>query len=273
MNRRRNRKRRVFPDDKCEDNDSTTAASDATAAVRDRQPSLSRFSNEDDGSSQPPLLCSDDAPSEGVAGSHAEQKGTGKKEEENKEEGGLCGGFHHQDKECAHDDEGGPEGVDGEEDETDEELAEETFGKTLEEEDVETDEEVQTSTRDITGVRRQRQEEDTEADAGRVGEGVGNRADDVIGSSAPAVNEMPSKNGQGVEPKEERASTEHHEKDTEENTRPSSVGEEERTHGAGAGDFTTPSPVLRVPPTIQVYDSFFPSNAGGKVGSVKLCPT
>lgn len=257
----------MFPDDddECERTDSTTAASAAAAAVRSPQPSLHRFSDEDDDeNSQPPLLlCPDQAHSEGVAGNQAGQAGTG--ETEGKKEGRSCGGFRHRDPESeaayrgefAHDDDAsGAEGVDGEDDETDEELAEGTCGTPLEEEDVETDEEVGPRTWDRKKDRRQPQEEDGEADSDGVGKGVNNRADDVVGFSPPPVNEMPSENGQQIEPKGEIESAEHQKKDNEENPRSSSVEEEERTRGAGAGavqgDFAPPSPLLRVPPMIQV---------------------
>lgn len=247
---RRNRKRRVFPDDEDEDNDndcdndSTTAASDAAAVVRDRQASLSRFSDEDGESSRPPSLCSDQARTEGVVG-NGNQAGWGQ------EGAGKCDGLRHRESESGtayrgklardgDDDKGGAKGVDAEEeeeeDETDEELTGGTCGTTLEEEDLDTDVEVEKSMWDRTGDRLQPQEEDGEIDADGEGKDVGNRLDDVTGSSRPPVNEVPSRNAQQIEPNGERASA------------------EERIYGAGAvhSDFAPPSPVLRVPPTIQV---------------------
>ena len=251
----RNRKRRVFPDDES-DNDSTTAAGDAAAAVGVRRATRSRSSDEDDESSLPPLLCTDQARSEGAVGSQAGQARTERKE--GKKERGSCDGFRHREAESGVEFSGddGAQVVDGEEDETDEELAGRAGAcGTLEEEDVDTDEEIGTSTWDRTGHRRQPEEEDGEIDpdADGIGKGIDNRADDVVGSSPPAVDEMPSKKVQQVEPNSERATTDGLENDDEESAR-SSVDEGNRTRGAGAvqGDFAPPSPVLQAPPTIQV---------------------
>lgn len=285
----RNRKRREFPDpdDEC-DNDSTAAPGDAAAAVRVYQGSRSRSSDEDDESSQSPLLCIDQARSEGAVGSQAGQGQNRTEKKEGKEEGGSCGGFRHGETESGVESSGelahgfvgsGADAADGEEDETDEELAGGTgagaCGTTLEEEDVETDEEIEMSTRDRTRHDRQPQEEDSEAeadpDADELDKGVDNPADHLIGSSPPPVNDVPSQNVQQVEPNRERASTESLENDDEENTRSSSAEEGKRTHGAGAvqGGFAPPSPVLQVPPTMQVKRCFLERwQGGGKLKTV-----
>lgn len=264
----------MLHDDECEDNDndSTTAASDAATAARDRharQAGLSRFVDNDGESSQPPLLCTGRARSKGAIGLQAGQERAANKGASGKQ-GGSCDGFRPGEieseiayrEELAHDDiESGTEGVDGEDDETDEELAEETCGETLEEEDVETEGEVEAGKWGTRGDRRQPQEEDSEADADGVGKGVNNLADDVVRSSPPPANEMPREILQQVERSTERASAQHLEKDNEENTGMLSV-EEERSHGAGAAqsDFAPPSPV--VPSMIQV--GVFPRTLAGR---------
>eukprot|EP00903_Cladosiphon_okamuranus_P012775 g11941.t1 len=373
--RRGNRKRRVLHDDECEDidNNSTTAASDAATATRDRQAcqlSLSRFSDDEGESSQPPLLCIDQANRKGAVGTQAGQERTANKEASGRQ-GGSCDEFHTGEteaeiacrEELAHDDvEGRTQGGDGEddetdkevvewtceaileeedvetdegveggksgargdrcqppeedcdgiqpgkertakreasgkqggscddfrpgegeteaeiacrgelahgyvegrtqggdgEDETDKEVVEWTCGATLEEEDVQKEEEVEGSTSGSRGDRRQPQEDDCEADADGVDNGSGNRGDDVVRSSPSPGTEKPRKNVQQLEPITERTRAQHLEKGNEENnTGISSVVEEERTHSAGAGagaaqgDFAPPSPVPRMRPMIQ----------------------
>lgn len=244
----------MFPDDECDSKDFTTVASDAAAAARDSRASLSEFSREDDESSHPPSLHTRQARSERVVGNQAGLEGAGRKE------GGSYDGFRRRGTEsrtanrrelARFDDEGSAKELDGEEDETDEELAAGACG-TLEEEDVETDEEVEASTWDRKGDRHQPQEESQDADADGVGKGIDNLADDA--SSPPPGNEMPSKNAQQVELNVERTSADHNEK----NIKSSSVTEEERTHGVNAaqGDFAPSSPARRVPQTIQVLGCF-----------------
>lgn len=266
----------MFPDDESESEDSTTAASDAAAAIRDHQASLSRFSDEDEDKPLPPTLCTDESRSEGAASSQAGKEGTGEKED--KKEEGLCDGFRYQETEsgiahrgelaCGDVEVGAGHGLDAEEDETDEELANDSFGTISDEEDVETDVEVESGTWDRTGHRRQRRGEDGEADADGVGKGVDTRADGALGSPPPPVEETPSRKTQQrqLEPNGERASVELPEIGDGEKAR-SSVGDEERTDFAGAEqDGSTPaSPALRMSPMIQVR--MFPRTLPGRWGA------
>lgn len=283
LTERGHQKRRVIQDE-CDQPVSSSHEDDGPscdAAARDCPVSL--VANQELENTQP-LLWTEQDISEEVADSQVGHRAEGGKDSLQDKEG-FCRGLNQREADLAADcngrcvcnnEERGSCGVGREEDEveTDEELSEETRGKAREEKgEAGIGQEVETRTGNGKGGPEESLEEEGKGeseDPHDEGKDADNRADDVgpfasAMPSTPPVNqtlipekqgEMRSKKGQLRGPNREREISEYQQNDIYSGKAVSSsvTVQQPILSGADGGqaEVDTPTPILRVPPTIQV---------------------